>query len=132
MHDLSKFLPSEWFPYTRYFYGDYPSLSEATRACPSYTGLTKEIIKDGFDLAWLLHQHRNSHHWQYWILVQDEDEDKILLMPDRACKEMLADWRGAGRVQGTPDTRKWYAKNREKLQLHPETRLMIEKYIEEC
>lgn len=45
-------------------------------------------------------------------------------------KEMLADWQGAGRAQGHGDnTLGWYAKNRDKMLLHPETRAWIEQQI---
>jgi len=39
---------------------------------------------------------------------------------------MLADWRGSGRTFGKPDTRAWYEANRDKMLLHPETRLWVE------
>jgi len=41
-------------------------------------------------------------------------------------KEMLADWRGAGRMQGTPNTAAWYGANGQKMLLHPDTRDWIE------
>ena len=49
-HDISKFYPSEWFSYVNRFYGNN---------------------KDEFSLAWLRHQNRNDHHWQWWILQED-------------------------------------------------------------
>jgi hypothetical protein len=58
MHDLSKFRPSEWFPYARTFY--------------TSNGEKQYIETEAFNLAWLLHQHRNPHHWQYWILRMDK------------------------------------------------------------
>ena len=107
-HDLSKFLPDEWFSYTNYYYGKGKSL----------------------DRAWLFHQHRNKHHWQYWILKEDEGKTKILKMPLKYRKEMLCDWRGVSRTLGTKDdTKKWYQENKNKMQLHPETRQWIEENI---
>lgn len=58
VHDLSKFTPSEWFPYVEYFYGEHAG----KRQKPWY-------VQDAFDRAWLLHQNRNPHHWQYWTEV---------------------------------------------------------------
>jgi hypothetical protein len=41
--------------------------------------------------------------------------------------EMLCDWKGAGRAQGyANNTPAWYAKNKDKMQLHPLTRAWIE------
>ena len=47
-------------------------------------------------------------------------------MPILAMKEMLADWRGAGRAQGKPDVRGWYEANKDKMDLHPHTRRWLE------
>lgn len=50
-----------------------------------------------------------------------------LEMPDRYRREMLADWRGAGRaINGKDDTRKWYFENRDKIILHTHTRQWVE------
>jgi len=123
VHDWSKFLPSEWFPYVRSFYNP----DGTPRHVRDETGYyDPHKISGDFDLAWLHHQHWNKHHWQYWSLVQDEDEDKLLPMPDRYRREMLADWRGAGRAQGKTNTRAWYEKNQHKIKLHPETLIWIE------
>lgn len=120
IHDWSKFLPDEWLPYARYFYGSQP---ERDPIDYSY----EPGDAPAFDLAWLKHIHRNRHHWQWWILREDDGGTKILSMPDRYWKEMLADWRGAGRAQGYGDnTLEWYAKNRHKMRLHLETRSWIE------
>lgn len=127
MHDNSKFRPSEWLPYARYFYE--PDGSKKTRR--DSTGYYKptDTGDAAFDFAWLLHQKRNKHHWQWWVLPEDEGGLKVLPMPDRYRREMLADWRGAGRAQGTPDTLKWYRTNRHKMSLHPETQGWIEQQL---
>lgn len=126
IHDWSKFRPSEFIPYARYFYGDYPEAPHIWRVLPGYSGPTTFSVENGFDVAWLHHQRRNKHHWQYWILIQDDDKDKTLAMPPKYCKEMLADWRGAGRAYGNPDTRSWYCEHYSKIQLNPRTREWID------
>lgn len=118
MHDLSKFLPREWFPYVDAFYRR-PSPRDATG---SYDP-TK--VSPEFDRAWLLHQ-RNRHHWQAWILIGDNGSLKPLEMPTKYCKEMLADWRGAGQAQRKPDTVGWYLQNRHRMVLGIVTRAWIE------
>ncbi len=125
LHDWDKFLPSEWIPYTNYFYGDN---AKSTRG---KTGYYKPTVTDdaAFDFAWLLHQKRNKHHWQWWILPEDDGGLKILPMPDVYINEMLADWTGAGLAQGKPDLQGWYKANCDKMQLHPETRAKINTYI---
>jgi len=48
-------------------------------------------------------------------------------MPMRYRKEMLADWRGAGRaITGRDDTREFYLKNKDNITLAPETKRWIE------
>ncbi len=123
VHDLSKFLPSEFVPYARYF---FPGGKKKVRR--DRTGYYKptDTGDPRFDQAWFLHQKRNEHHWQYWALPEDVEGVKILPMTDRARREMVCDWKGAGRAQGTPDTRAWFRKNSHKLQLHPETRRWLE------
>lgn len=118
IHDWSKLTPIEFVPYAENFFGGWVE------------DLRPQWLKDAFDLAWLHHQRRNKHHWQYWILVQDEDGDKTLPMPDRYCREMLADWHGAGMaITGKKNTRGWYLENKDKIQLHPTTRAWIEQQL---
>jgi hypothetical protein len=128
IHDWSKFLPSEWFPYVRSFYNPDGS----SRAVRDETGYYDPgSISAEFDRAWLHHQHWNKHHWQHWILVQDEDADKLLPMPDKYRREMLADWRGAGMaITGQDNTSEWYRKNRNKIELHADTQDWVEGQLE--
>lgn len=115
-HDLSKFKPSELIPYARCFYA------------PDGSGQYKP---DGwFDLAWNHHQKRNKHHWQYWVLQEDSGKVVALPMPLRYVQEMVADWMGAGRaIHGKWEVKEWYCKNKEKMILHTDTEVMIEKLL---
>ena len=123
VHDWSKFLPCEWFPYANYFYGPkFPGRDETGYYKPTDTG------DDAFDRAWLHHQKVNKHHWQWWVLP-DEDGWKTLEMPRKYILEMIADWRGAGKAQGTPDTLAWYRKNMHKMKLGMLTRSQVERLI---
>lgn len=125
IHDMSKFLPDEWFPYVDFFYG------KQARKVRDETGYYKptDTGHAAFDFAWMLHQKRNKHHWQWWLLPEDNGGTKVLPMPDKYCREMLADWRGAGRAQGKPDTLAWYIKNKDKMRMHPDTRTWIESQL---
>ena len=110
-HDLSKFLPSEWGPYADYFYGPEDRRDE-----------------ERFSRAWLLHQHRNDHHWQWWILRNDDHTVKTLPMSDAARREMLADWVGVARAGGK-DLLRWYAENSDKMQLNRSTRAWLRRNL---
>lgn len=118
-HDWQKFTPTEWKPYALSFYGPWKYKER-----PGW-------LVEAFDRAWLHHQHCGPHHWQYWILREDSGKVKALKMPDKYQREMLADWHGAGRaISGKNNTVEWYLKEREKIQLHSETRKWIEKQLE--
>jgi hypothetical protein len=123
VHDISKLLPDEFIPYARHFYG------------------SKEGIKRGrdksFDFAFLLHQKRNKHHWQWWILPADKGGVRIFEVAEPYLTEMVCDWIGAGKAQGhfSPkddplrEVRNWWEKNNKKMQLHKKTRKYLEKVI---
>lgn len=126
IHDLSKFSPAEWFPYARHFYG--PGAKQRR----DKTGYYKptDTGDPAFNIAWLHHANGNDHHWQWWTQVEDDQKSiKVYPMSEAARKEMLADWRGAGKAQGKPDTFAWYQANKDKMLLHPETREWIEKAL---
>ena len=51
-------------------------------------------------------------------------------MPDHDIKEMLADWRGAGKaINGVDETKEWYLKNAGNIILSESTREWIEKQL---
>jgi hypothetical protein len=142
VHDLSKFKPCEWFPYADYFYGvPAPTLEElqarySSNNAKSYNWdkfrRTKESVKAAFDKAWLFHQRKNPHHWQFWILKYDDGDLIKIEMPEVYVKEMVADWVGASMaITGENKTAEWYEQNKNKIQLHPDTRMLVEKLVEE-
>ena len=132
-HDLSKFLPDEFIPYARYFYGKYRKQSELNTYEKTYYWdciKTQEQVEEDFNLAWLKHQKRNKHHWQYWILEEDSGKQILLPMPKIYYLEMICDWKGAGKaINGKDDTRGWYEKNYLNIKLNKETRGIIQSLI---
>ena len=124
IHDLSKFRLDEFIPYAKHFYNPDGSCKDV-RGKTGYYKPT-DTGDPAFDFAWFLHQKRNKHHWQYWIVPEDGGGVKVFPMPQRYLLEVLADWQGAGLAQGRPDTLAWYRKNKDKMQLSPETRKRIE------
>lgn len=91
-HDRSKLKNLEYTSYDDYFYGP-----RGIRRKDGGSG-TKDIADDdvlmAFNYGWLHHIHNNPHHWQYWVLINDDKElgCKALEMPDRYIFEMIADW----------------------------------------
>lgn len=114
IHDLSRLYPDEFFAYA---------------ASAPYDKENKpEIIATAFEYAWNNHQHRNKHHFEYWIHFDfHTHKERLLPVPDKYRREMLSDWYGAARARGNTGTPKdWYTKNRKDILLHPLTRDWIE------
>lgn len=108
---MSKFYPSEFIPYARFFYGNYPSYKSG--AISRHPHIFKGDVKREFDKAWLYHIHRNKHHWQHWLLQEDNGNVKNIKIPVKYLKEMVCDWRGAGEaITGTDNTKVWYLENK--------------------
>lgn len=120
VHDLSKLGCSEYMHYQRRFFGD--------GADP-----------DGFALAWLHHQNHNPHHWDYWITrtphkigTQGGYAPSVLPMPRRYAREMVADWVGAGMAYtGKMDVQPWLNANWQKMELHPQTLVLVDEALKE-
>lgn len=91
-----------------------------------------DTAQAAFDAAWNHHQKRQPHHWQYWLLTLDSGETHALPMPEKYVREMLADWAGAGRaITGRRDPRPWYKAKQKKMQLHPDTKRLVERLLDE-
>ena len=119
VHDWSKLTPVEWRPYVLSFYGPW-----------KYSERPPEVVA-AFDRAWLHHQHANPHHWQHWVLREDDGAVKLLPVPDDLLREMLADWAGAGRaITGKWGAAEWYAKNKDKILMDRDTKFLLEVYID--
>lgn len=113
IHDWSKFRPSEWLLYAQAFYAS--------------DGSKQYVESPAFARAWNDHQKRNKHHWQRWLIVWDRGDTEALPMPRKYVLEMVADWMSAGRaITGKWEAKEWYLKNRDKIQLHTETRKQVE------
>jgi hypothetical protein len=110
IHDWSKFLPSEWGPYVDFFYGPLG-------------GRGRAVVDNEFDRAWLFHQRRNPHHWQYWVLLRDSGRERPLKMPDPIAREMVADWLA---LSGRRSVVGWYLGERRNMRLHPSTVFLVE------
>jgi len=117
-HDLSKFLPSEFIPYARFF--------EAKDRTKEY----KKSDEDdpNFQAGWCLHQKRNRHHWNYWVSITRKNEIIPIPMPLRYVRQMIADWDGMSRKFGG-STIDYFRKNQNDMMLHEQTEIFIRKVL---
>lgn len=110
-HDSSKRYPDEYGAYDEWFYGDKEKV---------------DVLND-FNRAWLNHIHRNPHHWQHWILVEDEGGSVAIAMNKKYIIEMVCDWWSFSWSNGNLyEIFDWYKKHSEKMILHPYTRTCVE------
>lgn len=112
-HDGSKECAEEYDAYDKYFYGKNKSYS----------------VVQNFNKAWLHHIHANPHHWQHWILINDDPEkgEIILEMPYEYVIEMICDWWSFGWIQEKlQELFKWYDEHKDYIKLHPKTRKTVE------
>lgn len=116
-HDESKNWREEYNAYDNYFYG----------------GNKTPIVQEEFDRAWLHHQKNNPHHWQYWVLINDDDGgNKALQMPVCYVLEMIADWWSfSWKNNDLMEIFKWYKDHEKKMVLHDETRKLVEKILDQ-
>lgn len=112
-HDSSKDEIDEYVAYDAYFYGGNRSY---------------EVVRD-YQRAWLLHLHRNPHHWQYWILINDDPQEGeiVLEMPYNRIIEMICDWWSfSWEKEKLDEIFIWYDEHSKYMKLHPKTRITVE------
>ena len=118
-HDESKYSTEEYDAYDKYFYGGNRSY---------------KVVQD-FNYAWLHHIHQNPHHWQYWVLLEDDPESglpyKALEIPMHVIFEMIADWWSFSWKSGNLfEIFNWYADHRSKQIINPKSREIVEYILE--
>ncbi len=128
-HDASKYSPEEYEAYDDYFY--------AEKRTPE--------IEEAFNYAWLHHIHNNPHHWQHWILKEDDslaydDSMKVtcLVIPDNYILEMIADWwsfswRNYLASHDRDDLYEvfnWYDNHIDKIMMHSNSKKKVETVLE--
>lgn len=114
MHDNSKYELAEYDAYDEYFYGK-----------------KNADVEKAFDYAWLHHIHCNPHHWQYWVLIHDDEPMEALEMPETYVIEMIADWWSfSWKKENLTEIFGWYENHKEGMILHPNTRELVEKILD--
>ena len=112
-HDHDKNHPVYYEAYDAYFYGGNRSY---------------EVVQD-FNYAWLRHIHCNPHHWQYWVLINDDPKEGeiILDMPYNYIIEMICDWWAFSFAKGDlTDIFGWYSEHKDYMKLSKKTREIVE------
>ena len=115
-HDNSKYTAKEYDAYDAYFYGGHRS----------------HKVEEDFKFAWLHHIHNNPHHWQHWVLINDDpNEGEIILdMPYNYILEMIRDWWAFSWKSGNlNEIFKWYDEHKAYMKLSDKTRKTVESIL---
>ena len=112
-HDVSKTDPEEYDAYDAYFYGNNRSY----------------LVVQNFNKAWLRHIHNNPHHWQHWILINDEPKEGMVVidMPYIYVVEMICDWWSFSWKKGDlKEIFGWYEDRKDYMKLSANTLRSVE------
>lgn len=123
-HDMSKFSPAEFLLGVRYYQGNR-SPNNAERE------------EKGYSDAWLHHQGRNKHHYEYWIDYTVNGAPGIMApvpMPDKYIAEMIMDRIAASKVYRgkeytSADPLAYYKLGADRIPIHPETKKKLERML---
>lgn len=121
LHDLSKYMPSEFIPGCIYYQG-YRSPNNEERE------------KKGYSSAWLHHKGRNKHHYEYWIDYSLSPTKCLagMKMPNRYVAEMVMDRIAASKIYRGKEYDhhqpwEYYRQGKDAhLMIHPETKALLE------
>lgn len=116
-HDITKTTFEEYEAYDEYFYGKNRSF---------------RIIND-FNKAWLHHIHNNPHHWQHWVLLEDDPDggNVCIEIPEEYVIEMICDWWSFSWSTGNLyEIFNWYDEHKSIMQLNKKTRKLVEDILD--
>lgn len=114
-HDESKIKQDEYEAYDAYFYGGNRSF----------------LVVQNFRKAFLIHIHRNPHHWQHWVLIHDDNKQETILdMPYNYIVEMICDWWSFSWSKGNlKEIFTWYDDHKDYIKLSKLTRHNVEEIL---
>ena len=121
-HDLSKYSPTEFIAGVKNYLGD-KSPNE------------KERERYGFSRAWLHHQGRNKHHFEYWVdYSQELNRKEPIEMPTKYFIEMFCDRVAASKIyQGKNYTDAhplaYFRGGNARAKMHPSTADLLEGWL---
>jgi len=129
-HDMHKFRKFPFITYAKHFYGGKQIKGNSKTG---YSKPTTDLDDPDFDKAWLFHQKTQLHHWQFWVLMEENGNVKILPMDECYWKEMIADWYGASISTGKSNfsnykenTKLWYLDHMDNIKLNGFTKTLVE------
>lgn len=118
-HDLSKYGPTEFWRGARYFIGT-KSPNEGERN------------ENGYSLAWIHHQGRNKHHFEYWKDYNTKTHAMTpVKMPYKYLIEMFCDRVAASKIYQGDNYREshpieYFERSKTTRAIHPETAQELE------
>lgn len=120
IHDLSKYMPSEFWVGAKYYQG-------------TQSPNNAERMNIGYSSAWLHHKGRNKHHYEYWMDYSTQDGRGIVpvKMPDKYVVEMFIDRVAASKNYNKENYKddmplQYYKKGTACYFLHEDTRRTLE------
>jgi len=114
-HDESKFSIEEYEAYDNYFYG---------------SAVPDQEVKDAFNKAWLHHIHNNPHHWQHWVLINDDYDEIFLEIPYEYIIEMICDWWSFSWRKGNLfEIFDWYDEHKTTMKINHKSREVVERIL---
>lgn len=121
-HDLSKYSPTEFLAGIKYYQGGKsPNVKE------------REV--QGFSRAWLHHQGRNKHHYEYWVDYSPIYHRKEPVeMPTKYLIEMFCDRVAASKIYYGEDYTEskpyeYFEKGKNDRWAHPKTQEKLEELL---
>jgi len=122
-HDLSKYSPTEFLPSVKYFDG-------------SHSPTQDERLDVGYSAAWLHHQGRNRHHFEYWqdYSPQHRGTKYPVPMPMKYVAEMVADRYAACKTYNKEnytqkDALAYFQRSKDKIMMHEDTKAVLEEIL---
>ena len=120
VHDLSKYSPIELLSGMKYYQGDRSPLD-----------LDQQI--NGYSKAWLHHQGRNKHHWEYWYAHLNHQFVPIE-MPTRYLVESICDRIAASKIYlkdkyTDASPYEYLTRNNDRNYMHPNTAKEFERIL---
>lgn len=120
LHDLSKYMPSEFLVGARYYQG-------------TQSPNNAERLEKGYSSAWLHHKGRNRHHYEYWLDYSSREGAGIIpaKMPLCYVVEMFIDRVAASKNYNSGNYTddmplKYYLRGNPKKYMHEDTRRQLE------
>ena len=116
-HDESKYDSMEYVGYDNYFYPQ--------------NGRSYQVMRT-FEYSWLHHIHNNPHHWQHWILINDDPDEGVMAleMYPEYIIEMICDWWSFSWKTGDLfSIFDWYENHKDYMILHETTRKIVEEIL---